>query len=306
MKPAAASAALAFLVTVLGGLAAAVAAEVPARPSAGCAAPAAANGRRLERTIVVSGVSRSYVLDVPASTEPSRPVPLLFDFHGLGHSGGGVWAVSEFRQLAERDGFITVYPDGLTVTLNTGTQQLEGTGWEIAAADSNRDLKFTALLLDHLEATYCIDRARVFATGFSNGAFFSHLLGCVMADRFAAIAPVSGGRAPAACAPSRGVAVLIYHGRQDQRVPVQHARVARDAWLALNRCREHASNGCEEHRQCRDGAVVEYCEADFAHRWPALATAHIWEFFQAHPLAAAARGPPAILPSTPAGTRATH
>lgn len=152
-----------------------------------------------------------------------------------------------------------------------------------AGPAGNRDLAFTTALLDRLERDYCIDQARVFATGFSNGAFFSHLLGCTMADRFAAIAPVSGGLITA-CTPSRAVPVLIQHGTHDPLVDVQQARKARDMWLGIDQCREHAGNGCEWHRQCRDGAEVEYCEHDGGHHWPAEAAPRIWSFFRNHPM----------------------
>ena len=264
---------------------AAAAADVPARPSPGCAAATTETGREIHGTIEIDGVQRSYILDVPEQVRPQVPalpvpVPLLFDFHGFGHSAAGVWKVSGFRELAGREGFITVYPDGLPVHL----LGRDAPGWEIFTISGNRDLKFTAQLLDRLERTYCIDRARVFATGFSNGAFFSNLLGCAMADRFAAIAPVSGGLLTVACAPPRGVPVIIHHGRQDERIRVQQARLERDAWIEKDGCREHVSDGCEWHRGCRDSAEVAYCEDDGVHRWPVQATARIWEFFCKHPL----------------------
>jgi len=260
------------------------AAGVAPLASVGCQAASLTNGDRLERSISIGGVQRSYILDVPPNVKPRAPVPLLFDFHGLGHSAAGVWKVSGFRALARRDGFITVYPDGLPVTLRGGGRTFEGKGWEIASVDHNRDVEFTTRLLDQLEREYCIDRSRVFSTGFSNGAFFSNLLGCARADRFAAIAPVSGGRLTVPCAPPRGVPVIIHHGRQDDRVAIEQARLARDAWVRIDQCRERADASCEVHRDCRDGAVVEFCEGDFAHHWPTEATARIWEFFRAHPM----------------------
>jgi polyhydroxybutyrate depolymerase len=256
------------------------AADATARPSAGCAATAIETGRELHRTIDVDGVARAYILDVPESIQPKTPVPLLLDFHGFSHSAEGVWKVSKFRELATRDGFITVYPDGLPVHL----LGRDGAGWEIFTTTANRDLAFTTRLLDHMERAYCIDRARIFATGFSNGAFFSNLLACTMSDRFAAIAPVSGGRITVPCEPPRGVPVLIHHGRHDELVDVQQARQTRDAWVEKNQCRERASNGCEWHRQCRDGGDVEYCENDDGHHWPEAATVRIWEFLRAHPM----------------------
>jgi polyhydroxybutyrate depolymerase len=250
-------------------------ASVPPRPSAGCSATTLQTGRELSQTIDVNGVKRAYVLDVPESVRPKHPVPLLFDFHGFGHSAAGVWNVSGFKQLAARDGFITVYPDGLPVHL----LGRDAPGWEIFKTGGNRDLAFTARLLDHIEHTYCIDLARVFSTGFSNGAYFSYLLACRMADRFAAVAPVSGGQVPGPCNPGRAVPVLIHHGRQDEVVPVAQARAQRDGWIQRDGCREHVSNACEEYRQCRDGSEVEYCEGDFAHHWPPEATARIWDFW---------------------------
>jgi polyhydroxybutyrate depolymerase len=255
-------------------------ADVAPRPSAGCTATTIQKGRPLQRTISVNGVERSYLLDVPNTVLAQRPAPLLLDFHGFQHSGAGVWRVSGFKDLAARDGFITVYPDGLPVQL-LGTS---GAGWEMFEVPNNRDLAFTRALLDQLEQTYCVDRARIYATGFSNGGFFSDILACTMADRFAAVAPVGGGRVAVPCDPGRGVPIIIFHGRKDEVVPIALARQDRDTWTERNRCREHASNGCEWHRECRDGAEVRYCETDDAHQWPQAATVEIWEFFKQHPL----------------------
>ncbi len=254
--------------------------EVPARPSRGCRETHIETGRPLRRSLEVDGIRRDFLLDVPDSIQLGQAVPLVFDFHGFQHSAAGVWKVSKFRDLASAERFITVYPDGLPVFL----LNRQGAGWEIMSATGNRDVAFVTHLLDALEGEFCIDRARVFATGFSNGAFFSHLLGCVMPERFAAIAPVSGGRITVPCAPARGVPVLLQHGRNDELVPVAQARSARDAWVEIDRCATNGRDGCEFHRQCRDEATVEYCEDDGGHHWPEAATARIWRFFRQHPL----------------------
>ena len=314
--------------TVVSGASSARAASlIPTQPSAGCRADSIDRASR--HTIEVGGTQRGYILDVPERVRPHEPVPLVFDFHGFGDSAARLSEVSAFRPLAARDGFIVVYPDGLPVHL----LGRDAPGWEIFSAVSdfapdsdptrppeasgvragsgpaeptptagpagNRDLAFTAALLERLEAEYCIDEARVFATGFSNGAFFSHLLGCAMADRFAAIAPVSGGLITP-CAPARTVPVIMHHGTHDPLVDVERARQARDAWLQIDHCRQasntpakksgppqktQASSGCEWYHQCRNGAEVEYCENDGGHRWPADAAARIWDFFRNHPMA---------------------
>jgi polyhydroxybutyrate depolymerase len=268
--------------------AAAQATDIAPRPSEGCKLDQLERGRRLTGRIEINGVRRDYILDVPDSVLAHRPAPLLLDFHGFGHSGAGVWTVSGFRELAPRAGFVTVYPEGLPVRLRIHGEEHEAAGWEMYTVEGNRDLAFVRALLDDLERRYCIDRARVFATGFSNGAFFSSLLGCVASDRIAAVAPVSGGPLGVACSPGRGVPILIQHGRQDPLIPIDWARTARDNWLQADRCsaakKEADGPSCERWTTCRPGAVVEYCEDDYPHTWPPQATARVWTFLQQHPM----------------------
>lgn len=251
--------------------------------SPGCSATSLTKGERLEREIDVDGTNRTFILDVPETLQPGKPVPLLLDFHGFGHSAAGVWRVSGFRELGTRERFITVYPQGLGVQL-LGRQDA---GWEIFRLDGNRELAFVKKLLDQLEQQYCIDRQRVFATGFSNGAFLSHLLACSMGDRIAAIAPVGGGPLELACTPSRPVSVIIHHGRNDAVVPVDRARQLFETWKKLDGCTAQRSNDpgtCSRALDCRDGVSVVYCEGDGEHRWPPDATLRIWEFLQQHPM----------------------
>jgi len=263
---------------------------VPPLPSAGCALDRIETGRRLVGRIAVGGTARDYILDVPDAVRPHVPAPLLLDFHGFGHSGAGVWNVSGFKALAARAGFVTVYPEGLPVRLTIHGQELERPGWEMFTIDGNRDLAFVRALLDDMERRYCIDRRRVFATGFSNGAFFSALLGCAMSDRIAAVAPVSGGPLRVPCTPGRSVPILIQHGRQDDLIPIEYARNARDDWLKVDGCapNDKAADGpaCTRWSACRGSAVVEFCEEDFTHTWPPQATARVWDFLQQHPLPA--------------------
>lgn len=263
------------------------------RPSKGCTLQTIATGRRIEQTIAVDGVERQYILDVPDTLKPGEPAALLFDFHGIGHSGAGVWNVSGFKDLAPRERFITVYPTGLPVSFTRGDRGFSGNGWEIRTFAPNRDVDFTIAVLDRLEREACIDRARVYSTGFSNGAFFSHVLACTHPERFAAIAPVSGGWFPSwECKPSRAVPVLIQHGRRDAVIEVVDAKRALDAWLTVDGCtppgpdakRSDGDQTCRSGTTCRDGSEVILCEGDFEHRWPASATERAWSFLRAHPM----------------------
>ena len=94
-----------------------------------------------------------------------------------------------------------------------------------------QDLQFTWDLLVDVRARYCVDSARVYATGLSNGAgFVGAVLACnaTVAGEFAALAPVAGAYYadargprddPAACAPGRALTPLLeFHGGADGSV----------------------------------------------------------------------------------------
>ena len=92
--------------------------------------------------------------------------------------------------------------------------------WFAAPVADNYDVAFISELLDHLESTLCIDQARVFSTGISNGAQMSSLLGCRLAGRIAAIAPVEGEEYLAPC-DGKPEPILAFHGTADPILPYE-------------------------------------------------------------------------------------
>lgn len=191
-------------------------------PSPGCRnrgeAPAVTDQRR---EIDVDGTTRWYLLTTPgpaatssstsSSTSTSTsgaaepdPLPLLLDFHGLAEGAEVHTRMSGFDEIAARERFVVAYPNG------TGTP----VHWAVETED-NPDLDFTDHLIDALGSELCLDMSRVYSTGLSNGAIFSSLLGCVRAERIAAIAPVAGVQYPDGCQTDRPVPVLAVHGTAD-------------------------------------------------------------------------------------------
>jgi len=255
---------------------AAAAAEAP-EPSAGCRAGALARARGERGILTVGGEERAYLIDAPAAPA-DRPLPLVLSFHGFRGSARGQRWWTGLGRLALREGFVAVHPEGHDGVHLLGTT---GRGWDFRPGET-RDTDFVRALLDGLERERCVDRRRVFATGMSNGAFFASLLGCVAADRLAAVAPVSGGLDLRTCVPVRAVPVLVVYGRADRIVPAEMVHGARDWWARANGCGPAVEReGCTRYIRC--AADVVYCEGPQAHRWPRSATARVWRFFQAHP-----------------------
>jgi polyhydroxybutyrate depolymerase len=175
--------------------------------SKGCDAPPHPALTNQRDSMTVDGTTRDYLLTTP--TGYTQPQPLVLDFHGFAEGDQTESLSTQFSPLAQRKRFVVAYPNG------TGTP----IAWDTSTRPSNPDLHFVTALLDHLEATECIDRSRVYATGLSQGAFMTSALACTMAGRFAAVAPVAGIQLPPTCHPSRPVPILAFHGTAD---PILH------------------------------------------------------------------------------------
>ena len=147
----------------------------------------------VERTVNVAGMERSYLLYVPEKSRNAPVVPVVLVFHGGLGRPENMPDVTRFNTLADTEGFVVAYPRGTSrvegVELDTWNGGL-CCGW--AQANNVNDVGFIRALLDDLASVVAVDARRIFATGLSNGAIFSYRLACEMADRIAAIGPVSG------------------------------------------------------------------------------------------------------------------
>jgi len=184
-----------------------------------------AHAGSISRRIDVQGQPRTYALYVPASASKSAPAPLVIALHGGLGQGRTMAALSGFSQLADRDGFLVAYPDGLRRHWRDGRTMPGG-----MIAEAADDVAFIAALLDDAAKFHALDARRIYATGMSNGAIFSHYLGLKLGDRIAAIAPVVGGIATEVAAdfdPAAPVSVLIINGRDDPLVPYGGGAVAK-------------------------------------------------------------------------------
>jgi polyhydroxybutyrate depolymerase len=169
------------------------------------------------RSIFVDGVTRHYLLHVPKNLPPGRRVPLVLVFHGGGSRAAVMPGFTGFDDLADCEQFIAAYPDGV------GRQWNDGRG-----RSSADDVGFVRALLAELERTYPIDARRVYATGISNGGFFSNRLACDLSGRIAAIASVAATMPEplaATCKPSHPVSVLYIRGTKDPLVPIDGGKI---------------------------------------------------------------------------------
>jgi polyhydroxybutyrate depolymerase len=212
------------------------------------------------------GVARSYRVRVPARYDGSVAVPLVLDIHGLSSNAAQQAALSGMGAVAEREGFIVVYPDGVR------------NAWNAGLCCGNReidDVGFLRALVAAIAAEANIDATRVYATGLSNGGAMSQRLGCDAADLFAAVAPMAFPvpfEPLSGCQPSRAMPVLTFMGLTD--VLVRYAGglfpSAPDTfayWRDIDGCGtgepdERSDSGmsrCETYTRCTNGVKAGLC-----------------------------------------------
>ncbi|MEV0095913.1 PHB depolymerase family esterase [Streptomyces sp. NPDC050738] len=300
--------ATAFAATAFGQGSAAARPQ-PAHPSvrsAGCGtATGLTPGRTTPQRLTVAGVTRTYLLHLPATYDPSRSTSLVLSFHGHGRT-------SDYQErLTQMSGLdaVVLYPQGVTGT--DGKSAWQGAPY---SADID-DIAFTRALIDRTEQRLCVNTRRVFASGKSNGGGFAALVACRLADRVAASAVVSGAFYPQGgdCRPARPIPVLDFHGQADTTIPYggepAKGLPPLGDWLAQWGKRDGCATGPRETRvesnvvkqrwvHCAGGSTVEhYRIEDGGHVWPATvpnddsatpttidATPIIWKFFTEHPL----------------------
>ena len=176
-------------------------------------------------------------------------------------------------------GNMHVLVDGSTVK----TPQPRGWAYYgVKAAMSSKDTIFVAVqgktdppdplkMLEDLEAAYCIDTARIFATGFSMGGVSSYQIACQYASKFRAAIPLSGARDAPCMTP---IAIMISHGLRDVLFKVKDAVAHAAEFAKLNGC-EPASpplpaEGSLKHtvydyKGCKPGLPVRLVVFDAAH-----------------------------------------
>lgn len=273
----------------------------------------------IERQLRVGARERSYEIDLPARHDRDRPLPVVIVFHGGGGSADSVRRQSRLSAKGEAEGFIAVYPQGSGGIAGKLKTWNAGTCCGHAMQQHVDETAFVVALLDDLQATVAIDRARVYATGISNGGMMAYEAACALADRVAAIAVVAGEMtALERCRPARPVPVLVIHGTADRNLPIDGGPGAKafavhevrsvasaiEFWRRHDRCAEPAERERKgivrrtSYRSCADGSAVELVAIEGGgHSWPggerlarfldapspALdATDEIWRFFARH------------------------
>jgi poly(3-hydroxybutyrate) depolymerase len=232
-------------------------------------------------TIEVGGVSRTFWLIVPSAYDASKPAPLVLELHGLGLDGEAMSdpLYSGWGPVAEREALVLVRPDGIDNAWNVGPC--------CTRERTVDDVAFARALVERVTSRGCIDRRRVYATGYSMGGGMSHYLACHASDVFAAVAPAAFDlleENASTCMPKRPITVVSFRGTADTIARAEpHESVpptllisgyslppihflgpegTLERWAELNGCTgmpATGADGCRTHDKCNAGVEVTLC-----------------------------------------------
>ena len=251
---------------------------------------------KMTKQLVVNNTNREYIIYVPENFTGTSSLPLLLSFHGLSSNMNFNYDYTNFDELAERENFIVVHPNGID------------NRWTVSATN-NPDIDFIEALLDQLENDYNIASNRIYSTGMSNGGNFSFTLACGLNDRIAAIASVTGLMLQMAignCIPSRPLAVLHIHGTEDLIANYAFVQGGLDFWTDHNNTNDFPIISDIPNIDSGDGSTVkrfEYLNGNSnvevqhlkitggGHEWPGFsgnmdinASEEVWNFVKSFDL----------------------
>jgi polyhydroxybutyrate depolymerase len=237
-------------------------------------------------------MTRTFIVHVPPGFDAKSKVPVVIMLHGAGGSGEDAIAVTGWDVKSDREGFISVFPDGIPPNPALPAQFLQNPRrWNDGHAPTSvDDVGFISAMIDFLEARYAADPARILCAGFSNGASMTFSVGLNLSNRIAAIAPVSGHLWSRETRLTYPVPLLFIIGTKDPLNPIDGGNVklpggkieyrppiddSLKEWERMLGCGPEVQtargNGVLEitYNDCAAGGEVEYYRVrGLGHIWP--------------------------------------
>ena len=230
----------------------------------------------------VDGVLRQALVYVSPQAK-TNATPVIFVFHG--HGGNMALSVMSFGIHNLWPESLVVYPQGLNTPGSLVDLEGKRSGWQHAVGgQGDRDLKFFDAMLATLHEQYRVDDKRVYATGPSNGGYFTYLLWAARGDRLAAVAP-SAASGIALLPDLKPKPVLHIAGQTDPLVKFAWQQTTMDGLRKINECGEGQAwenePGCTLYPS-KLGAPVVTCLHPGGHVFLRSTPAVIVKFFKEH------------------------
>ncbi len=174
-------------------------------------------------TISMNGVTRKFVLHIPANFQPNKGA-LVVALHGSQGSGAQMETQSQLSVKADSVGFAVAYPTGLPSAQGHTLWSVYFNDFAFAGTPPD-DVAFLRAMINAIQANVHPDAKKIYVAGFSIGGYMTHRAAVELSDLVAAVGVVEGAISAIAPSDSRTVpdavapvSVLILHGSADNAI----------------------------------------------------------------------------------------
>jgi len=273
---------------------------------------------RFTEQVIIDGIRRTYIVKLPDNYyQKDSARPLVIGLHGTGGNAEQFEKAYGFEQKGNKEGFITIYPDGVEKKDGWGLLQIRtwnaGSCCDYAMYTNVNDVKFISTLIDNISNRFNVNKKRVYVTGMSNGGMMAYRLASELPDKIAAVGIVSGDMVAPKDASRKGIVPILHiHAIPDTKVPFAGgigiggydfppAMDGINYWVSRNNCGkdpeiiQHEGYEVRSWSNSNGKTLVQcYLTGDGGHAWPSSevqgrrgdipsnvinATNLIWDFF---------------------------
>jgi len=244
------------------------------------------------KSLLHDSLQRTYLEYVPQGL-PASSVPLVIVLHGGTESAavaaGATRASSVWRDVADLDKFVVVYPDGV----DNNWHDCRSDSAIVGTAD---DVGFIDALITKVASEHAVDASRIYLTGASNGGMMTYRIAQELSARIAGVGAVIANLPVDPLASCHGapqpLTVVIMNGTADTLMPylggpvagsadrgtVRSAQETLNYWLAVDGCTGPTTPAVEnlpdldpadgstvvrqDWGSCRDGTRVVFFRVD--------------------------------------------
>jgi len=223
--------------------------------------------------ITAASMQRRYILSVPTNYDNAKPYKLIIAIHQLDGNDKQMYSQKYYGlQSLTNDTTIFVAPNGQksgAPCSGTGNGD-SGCGWPNS---SGGDMALMDAVVAQVEANFCIDTNRIFATGWSYGASMSYEVGCQRplggtgsaSWGVRGIAIYSGAQMSGSCKPSTPIAFYGSHGTNDNvlgydggvKLAQNMAQASGCTWATPTKAT--GAHVCTNEAGCKAGYPAEFC-----------------------------------------------
>ena len=222
------------------------------------------------------GATRRAIVYAPSAKSAGGRAPLVFSFHGHGDN----------MQNFQHTDLHLAWPQAIVVYFQGLPSRRDGlAGWQVEKGqDDDRDLKLVDAALASLGEQFKVDEARIYSTGFSNGANFTYLLWAERPGVFAAFAPVAARLRPSV-RPTQPKPLFHVAGAEDAQIPFADQQDAIETAKRVDGVTGKGAscgNGCTMYGSPVGAPVMTWIHAG-GHEYPESTSERIAKFFRDHP-----------------------